>query len=221
MMLEVTMIEKKKLKNLHFYIFLFVFLFVTSAGLNIYTIRQNVEKYDEIARQQLIIDTLSFEKENLTLSLMSKEDRISKVAAFIRNVRPVLSNQEARLLAEYHLDSSVKYNVPVSIGLAINKQETHFDCSKTSYNNTSYGCMQINYNAQKVELGLKSKEELFIASKNIDYGYQVIRNKLKQSNGDMRQALWRYYGWKKDETFHFTYATEVLQKAYKIKEILV
>lgn len=219
-MVKVTVVEKKKITSFYTIISLLIVVLSMSFYSNYKQFMANKQVNDQLAKQQIMIDALTFERDNLSLMLLSKEERISRIAKYIKNVRPALTDEKAKILAEAHIDAAIKHKVAISIGLAINKQETHFDCSLTSYNNTSYGCMQINYNAQKEELGIKSKQELFDPEKNIDYGYQVIANKIKQSNGDIRQALWRYYGWKKEQTFHLTYAVQVLEKAFKIKEII-
>ena len=218
-MVKVTVIEKKKLTVFYTIISVLALMLMTSFYSNYTQYIGSRASTEQLAKQQMIIDALTFEKDNLSLMLLSKEDRISRITNYIMKVRPSLKNIEARTIAEAHIDAAIKHKVSISIGLAINKQETHFDCHQISYNNTSYGCMQINYNAQKSELGIKSKQELYDVEKNIDYGYQVIANKIKQSDGNIREALWRYYGWKKEQTFHLTYAVQVLEKAFAIKEI--
>lgn len=149
-------------------------------------------------------------------------DSVSVMESEVRNKHAVLEavtkvvrehyhiNQSQALEIAYaHWDASVKYGIPIWIGLGINSTETSFKCHQTSSNGSSYGCMQINRNQNF--RGRLSMTQLWNITSNIELGYRIL-SRDRQRYHSMGAALEKYYG-SRDSTANYKYAEKVLVAA--------
>ena len=122
--------------------------------------------------------------------------------------------QEAADIAKAHVDASKKYNIPLEVGLGINHQESRFQRKAISYNNTSYGLMQINFNVWKDTFKL-TKGNVFQIHKNVDTGYRILARNLKSSN-NLKEAIAKYYG-STNKRENQKYVNMIIKHAYMFK----
>lgn len=112
-------------------------------------------------------------------------------AALMHGVYQV-NRKQARELAKLEIKYSKKYHIDLAIGLAISAQESKWNTRAVSYNSTSYGVKQIHCAVWCKELGV-TKADLMDPEKNIELGYKILAQYLKQ-HGSMEKALMAYYG---------------------------
>lgn len=160
------------------------------------------------------------EKENASLQEIKKqqERKEKAVVSYIMTQNPHIREDEARTIAKLHIAASGKYAVPLAIGLGVNRKESVFDAKAVSYNQTSYGLMQIHYSAHKDEYNISSRARLFDKAFNVEVGYKMLSEHYKKY-GSYEKALKRYYG-ASDPYENQEYAVSVLTYSSKISKLL-
>ncbi len=138
----------------------------------------------------------------------NKHAVLNAVTKMIRDHYHVDEGQ-ALEIAYAHWDASVKYGIPIWIGLGVNSAETSFNCHQRSYNGSSYGCMQINKNENFH--GKLTMNQLWNITSNIELGYRILSED-KQRYHSIGTALEKYYG-SNDQNANYQYAQKVLGMA--------
>lgn len=141
-------------------------------------------------------------------------DRGAKYIQANYNVQP----ERAKTLSRLMMEQAVETNTPYERVLAIMEKESGFDCSATSYNGSSFGCMQVNCYWHCKDYGVKRKD-LFKPHINIPIAMDIYR-KYRKETGSSFAALKRYSGKKDDDAYNEAYAYDIMRREQPIKKFL-
>lgn len=172
-----------------------------------------------IANKDLVQKVSQVQDENAALQKVSAPflktmDRGAKYIQANYNVQSERANTLSRLMME----QAVKTNTPYERVLAIMEKESGFDCSATSYNGSSFGCMQVNCYWHCKDYGVQRKD-LFKPHINIPIAMDIYR-KYRKETGSSFAALKRYSGKKDDDAYNEAYAYDIMRREQPIKKFL-
>lgn len=164
--------------------------------------------------KDLMHENTELKIQNIQLMELSKDklDKIRKGAAFIQRKYNVLES-DAIHLATLEMVNAIKHDIPFSLGLAITAQESSFRPDAVSYTNCCLGLKQIHYRVWSQTYKV-SRDDLFMPEKNIEVGYNILRNYYMET-GSFHGALKRYYG-STDATENEKYAEQVMRRSAEI-----
>ena len=155
---------------------------------------------------------------DVALSEVRQEHNMTdKAMLYIHHINPALPLTKVSDLAIMNNKVAKALHVSPMIGLALMTQESHMDCSAISYNNTSYGCMQINLTAHKKEYRI-NKRKLLDMNYNLAAGYILFKS-LKEKWGSDEKAFEHYYGASSDVE-NKKYAQSVIRHYQEINKII-
>lgn len=160
----------------------------------------------EIEKREKTIEQLKEEIEGLEAVKQEYALRVKKASDFIKRTNPSLPQETAIQYAKWEIRYAAKYNVPLSVGLAISKKESAWNKDAVSPTNP-VGIKQVACRWWCEQLGI-TKKDLFNPKRNIEAGYQIIRIYRNQTNG-WDEALASYYG-STDTTQNRQYAKKVM-----------
>lgn len=141
-------------------------------------------------------------------------DRGAKYMQVNYKVKP----EKAALLSRLMMEQAVETNTPYERLIAIMEKESGFNCTATSYNGSSFGCMQVNCYWHCKSYGV-TRKDLFDPHINIPIGVDIYR-KYRAETGSSFVALKRYSGKKDDDAYNEAYANDVLRREQPIKRFL-
>lgn len=141
-------------------------------------------------------------------------DRGAKYMQVRYNVEP----ERAKTLSRLMMEQAVETNTPYERVIAIMEKESGFDCSATSFNGSSFGCMQVNCYWHCKDYGVQRKD-LFQPHVNIPIAMDIYR-KYRKETGSSFIALKRYSGKKDDDAYNEAYAFDIMRREQPIKRFL-
>lgn len=109
-----------------------------------------------------------------------------------------------------------RYNVPLSLGLAISKEESHFKTQAVSPTGP-IGVKQIAFTYWNEHCNLTYREQLYDHYTNVDCGYSIIHS-LKQRAKAWEEALKLYYGGTPSE--NLAYSKKVMNTKKRLDDFL-
>ncbi len=173
----------------------------------------------KLNKTEQTLEQTNKELEELKAKEAARVKKLNGVADFVQTVNKKLSRQQALHIAEYQIYYSDRFNTDLNVVLAITYRETHFRCDVVSYDNSSYGCMQINYEAWKQTYAGLSKKKLLDPQFNIALGNQMLSKHIDEYDGNVTKAIERYRGSIYPST-NIEYRQDVFAKAKYIQKYL-
>jgi len=134
----------------------------------------------------------------------------SKVYSYILHYYKRTPPTVARQIANTIVETSDKYKVGIGLITAIIEQESAFNPYALSKKNAR-GLMQVRHSVWGTELELENQYQLHEITTGIESGVKVIKIYLKETKGDISEALYLYVG--KDKK----YVREVLTRIGKFE----
>ncbi len=126
----------------------------------------------------------------------------------------ISSDDEAMNLVHSYNNLAIKHVVPITLFIALSKEESHYNKFAVNHDGTATGLGQTVYLLwiwyPKFTQVIKSEAELFIPDKNIEASIIILKWFLEQEEGNLPKALDRYSG----------YATNYSQRVLNNKRIL-
>ena len=172
-------------------------------------------QFEEVIVQEEVKEDIYPSETTLATTKEIKKDPIKiKAIEYITKINPKISKEEAERLVDIHIKYSKEFEVPVALGLAVNKKESTFKPEQISYTGCCFGQMQVNFNIWKNDLKISSARMLFNDEIGIKSGYYILRHYLDKTNGNIHNALKRYYGSTKNSMNH-EYALSVMSIYHK------
>lgn len=172
-----------------------------------------------IANKDLAQKVSQLQNENVALKKVAAPflktiDRGAKYMQVNYKVNP----EKAKLLSRLAMEEAVKTNTPYERLIAIMEKESSFNCNATSFNGSSFGCMQVNCYWHCKDYGVQRKD-LFVPHINIPIAVDIYR-KYRAQTGSSFAALKRYSGKKDDDPYNEAYANDIIRREQPIKRFL-
>jgi soluble lytic murein transglycosylase-like protein len=122
----------------------------------------------------------------------SKDDIRDYILAYYKTVAPTIAEE----IAVRTLEKSEAHNVPFVTLVALIEAESHFNPFAISplKKDPGRGLTQVRYNRWAKTLGLENKYQLHDIGTGIEAGARILKTLLNESDGNMKQALWKYVG---------------------------